>query len=186
MNRTVVAIAAGVLAVAAIAVVGWLAFGGSHSGMHHTDGDMEMTEAAFVASMIPHHQGAVDMAQVVLDRSSRPELRELAKAIIASQAAEIEQMRAWQTDGTVAEADAGDMDSMMHGMSAEDLRSADDVDKAFIDAMIPHHESAVMMADQVKARTDNPEIANLADSIIAAQKREIAQMRQWREAWYGS
>ena len=126
------------------------------------------------------------LAQVVLDRSTRPELRALAEDIIASQSAEIEQLRGWQADGTVAEADAGHMDSMMHGMSADDLRSADDVDKAFIDAMIPHHESAVVMAEQVKAQTDTPEIAELADAIIAAQEREIDQMRQWRDEWYGS
>jgi uncharacterized protein (DUF305 family) len=59
-------------------------------------------------------------------------------------------------------------------------------DATFVAGMIPHHQSAVMMAEQVKAQTDNPAVAKLADGIIAAQEREIAQMREWRADWYGS
>ena len=176
----------GVALVAIIGLVAWMTLSGDHDGMHDA-GETPMDDATFVAGMIPHHQGAVDMAQVVLDRSTRPELRSLAEDIIAAQNAEIELMRTWQADGTVAAADAGHMDhDMMGGMSVDDVRNADDVDRAFIDAMIPHHQSAVMMAEQVKTQTDNPAITKLADGIIAAQEREIAQMREWRADWYGS
>ena len=169
-----------VVLVAIIGFVAWMTLSGGHGGMHDA-GDAPMDDATFVAGMIPHHQGAIDMAQVVLDRSTRPELRSIAEDMIASQTAEIELMRTWQTDG------AGHMDhDMMGGMSVDDVRNADDVDKAFLDAMIPHHEGAVTMAEQVKAQTDNPAIRKLADEIIAAQEREIAQMRQWRADWYGS
>ena len=203
MSRTtiLIGVAAGV-AVIAIAVVGWLTLGGGghSSGMHDAadhaammDGastGAPLTDAAFVAGMIPHHEGAVEMAQVVLDRGTRPELRAFAEQIIAAQDAEIATMRGWQDDGTVAKADAGDMGDMSHedmmgGMSADDLKSADDVDKAFLAAMIPHHEGAVMMAEMVKAGSPNPQVAKLADDIIAAQEREIAQMRQWQQEWYG-
>jgi uncharacterized protein (DUF305 family) len=61
-----------------------------HEGMMNTDADV-----AFACGMIAHHQGAIDMANVVLAHGDDPEMRKLAENIIAAQVGEIAEMTAW-------------------------------------------------------------------------------------------
>ncbi|BAZ18211.1 hypothetical protein NIES4071_100960 (plasmid) [Calothrix sp. NIES-4071] len=73
---------------------------------------------------------------------------------------------------------------MNHNMSM-DLGPADkNYDLRFIDSMIPHHEGAVTMAKQALEKSKRPEIKKLANEIIKAQNKEIAELKQWRQAWY--
>lgn len=60
-------------------------------------------------------------------------------------------------------------------------------DKAFIDAMVPHHESAIAMATAAKeAGLSQPDLVKVADDILATQQIEINQMKDWRGEWFGS
>lgn len=61
-----------------------------HEGMMMEDADV-----AFACGMIAHHQGAIDMAQVLLAHGDDPQMRALAEEIIAAQVGEIEQMTTW-------------------------------------------------------------------------------------------
>ena len=74
------------------------------------------------------------------------------------------------------------MKSMMMNMN---LGTADaNFDLRFINAMIPHHEGALTMAQDALNKSQRSEIQKLANDINTSQKVEIKQMEQWRKAWY--
>lgn len=62
-------------------------------------------------------------------------------------------------------------------MNPGDLAKKDPFDKAFIDNMIPHHQSAIEMAEVALKETDKPRIKKLATDIVEAQKHEISHMK---------
>jgi uncharacterized protein (DUF305 family) len=154
-------------------------------------------DAHFIEQMIPHHEGAILMAELALERSERPEIRDLAEDIRRTQADEIARMRAWYKEwfgrevptrnagmhGTMGH-DAMGMGMMGDAADLDALRAAADFDKAFIGQMIPHHQMAVMMVQMLRA-SDRPEMTRLAEDVIGAQTREIEAMRGWYRDWYG-
>jgi uncharacterized protein (DUF305 family) len=80
--------------------------GGMMSGYGmHMGGREDMTalenasdfDKAFIEEMIPHHQLAIMMANMLQSGTNRPEMQQLAKNIISSQSKEIQQMQAWYT-----------------------------------------------------------------------------------------
>lgn len=73
---------------------------------------------------------------------------------------------------------------MMDTTDLEALEAAAEFDKEFIEQMVPHHRMGVMMAQMVLARTDRPELRELARDIIEGQTAEIEQMRDWYRTWY--
>jgi len=184
---------------------------GPMPGAPGMDGMMDMAgfDLIFIDMMIVHHQGAVAMAEVAVDRGEHPELVELAQDIIASQNDEIAQLQAWRDawyPGVPAMAMDEMMGDMMEGMpgmqdmmgmmtmmpmmepamAAEALRTAPGpFDLAFINAMIPHHLGALMMAELAVQQATHPELVAAAQAMFDAQVEEIQNMRSWRTEWSG-
>lgn len=77
------------------------------------------------------------------------------------------------------------MAHVMDSMSAElNGKKGDDFDKAFLTEMIIHHQGAIEMAELAITNAKHQEIKDLADAIVAAQKREVGQMIEWQRGWY--
>ncbi|MEG4802345.1 DUF305 domain-containing protein [Microcoleus sp. ARI1-B5] len=177
--------------------------GGMNHGMNHSmsmdlgpaDADYDLR---FIDGMTVHHQGAVNMAKDVLNKSKRPEMKKLANNIIAAQNREINQMKQWRktwyakADSTpmAYHAQMGHMmpmtpEQMQSMMMSMDLGAADaEFDLRFLNAMIPHHEGALVMAEDASVKSKRPEMKKLSQEILTSQKQEIEQMKQWRQAWY--
>jgi uncharacterized protein (DUF305 family) len=176
--------------------------GMNHGSMGHTMSmDLGPADAnvdlRFIDAMTPHHQGAVVMAKEALQKSKRPEILKLAQDIIKAQDREIAQMKQWRKTWYAKEGDtpmawSADMGHMM-AMSAsqkqgmmmsQNLGAADaGFDLRFIDAMIPHHEGALVMAKEILGKSKRPEIKKLAQDILTSQQIEIKQMKDWKKAW---
>jgi uncharacterized protein (DUF305 family) len=161
--------------------------GGMASGMMMKNG--EYSDERFIDAMVPHHEGAVDMAEVALKNAEHEEIKRLAEDIVSAQEAEIKELKSIKREEFGTSKIPMDMSAdQMRGMGMEtdprSLAKADPFDKAFIDAMIPHHRSAIEMAEVAARETNNPEIKDLAKDIVEAQRREISQMEQWRQKWY--
>ncbi len=79
-----------------------------------------------------------------------------------------------------------DHGSMASGAMARRLVTEDGrySDRAFIDAMVPHHQGAVEMAEVALENAEHREIRDLAEDIVSTQEREISQMQTWRDEWY--
>jgi uncharacterized protein (DUF305 family) len=143
-------------------------------------------DQAFIDAMVPHHREAIEMAEAAKARGlMEPDVDEVASDIITSQQQEIEQLLEWREEwfgsralGPILPVVLGVPENelgMGHG-GVEEITEADDVDAAFAEMMIPHHQGAIAMADAAKERGEHDEIRELADEIIAAQTREIGIM----------
>lgn len=129
------------------------------------------------------------MARVALVNAEHPEIRQLAENIISSQEAEIEELRSIREEqfgNSELPTEMSPEEIQMMGAMEDpgELEKEEPFDRAFIDAMIPHHESAIEMAEVANEETSNPRIKDLTRRVTEAQEAEIEQMVGWREEWY--
>lgn len=162
------------------------------SAADHNDADV-----MFAQHMIPHHQQAIDMSDVVLaEQGIDPRVTELATAIKAAQGREIAQMHGWLEQwgnppmptmgageghggGHGMEGTSGNAMGMMSDEQMSALKGAEGIDasKLFLRGMITHHEGAIDMAqDEIDGGKFAPAV-DLARSIVETQQREIHTMK---------
>lgn len=185
-----------VLGIALILIFGSVNNSGSLVS-NRTGGMMNNLDAHFIEQMIPHHDGAIKMAEMALTKANHSEIKTLARAIIKDQNKEIVDMRSWYKSWFGKDVGRQNTFYMMGGgmmsgggmhMGGEEdieaLENAVDFDKAFIEGMIPHHQLAIMMAQMLKSGTNRSEMLTLSNNIIESQSKEIEQMQDWYKSWY--
>lgn len=146
--------------------------------------DVNAADQMFVMMMIPHHQQAIEMADLVLEKDDVDErVLDLAQQIKDAQGPEIQTMEGWLDDWGVAMRMPSGMnhgDGMMSDGDMDELEAADGREAArlFLEQMIVHHEGAIDMAQGAVDNGQNPDVIALAEQIIAAQADEIATMQE--------
>lgn len=151
--------------------------------------DFNMADEMFTVMMIPHHEQAIEMSDVLLAKEDvDPAVADLAQRIKDAQGPEIELMKGWLA-ARGASMPSEDMGDMSHGgmddgmMSHDDMTALEDADGAtasrlFLEQMIEHHDGAIEMAQSVLKNGKSPDVRTLAEEIIATQQSEITEMRQ--------
>lgn len=191
IHRKTLALTASAVLVAALGACG------TDSGPAHGGGSGHDTAASapagssaragditFAQGMIPHHEQAVEMADIALAHADvSADVKRLATAVKAAQDPEIKQMQGWLEEWS-APATASPGGHAGHGMmpaeSMEQLEAAAgaDFNRMWMEMMIEHHEGAITMAQDVLKTTQDAEVKALAEAIIKAQQAEIAEMKQ--------
>ena len=147
-------------------------------------------DVRFMQDMIPHHHQAVEMAELMADRTNRPEVVDAAGRITLSQQDEIEFMGQWLSDRGERVPDPSDHEGMhtgqrMAGMATPEQMAelaasqGTDFDRMFLQLMITHHEGAVTMVeellDQPGAAYD-PVLFEFTNDVDNDQTAEIERM----------
>lgn len=180
------ALAAAVVLLLALSL--WLYLSGQQPGD-------DSAEAGFARDMSVHHAQAVEMAEIVRDKTESEEVRLMAADMALAQQGQIGRMQGWletwDLSPTGAEPAMSWMghptNERMPGMASpeeiERLQNAspEEADKLFFQLMIPHHQAAVPMAKAAMEQSDLPEVDNLAGAIVAAQEGEIKIMKEMLE-----
>jgi uncharacterized protein (DUF305 family) len=148
-----------------------------------TSSDHNKADVRFGQSMIPHHQQAIEMAEMASARAANPKVKELAARIKAAQEPEVEGMKNGLSDWGEAVEMKGRLSKKVGAMMSEGemarLRAAPgpQFDRLFLTMMIKHHQRAIEIAEQELKEGKSSAAKDLAQTIKKDQQREVEEMR---------
>ena len=152
--------------------------GSSSAATTHNQADV-----AFAQEMIPHHQQAIQMSDIILGKQGiDPRVVQLANDIKAAQGPEIQQMQSWLSQWavpTISMAPGTTMTGMLTDQAIAALQNAQGVDagRQFLTGMIQHHQGAIAMAQEEIKNGQYPPAIALAHSIVTSQQQQITTMQ---------
>ncbi|KKT68437.1 MAG: hypothetical protein UW64_C0019G0014 [Microgenomates group bacterium GW2011_GWC1_44_37] len=139
----------------------------------------KLIDLRYLDGVIAHHLNAIFMARQAEANSQRKEIRDLAKEIIIADEKGIQELYEWKKSWF--------NNKQITIYEKINLGAYDDkFDLRFLNALIAHHEEAIMTAKEIRTKSQRNEILNLADSIIQNLSSGIDTLTEWRNNWYQS
>lgn len=141
------------------------------------------SDVTFLQTMYPHHEQAIQMADLAEGRSQTFEITSLATDITAAQQSEMSMIAQWLSNWGRPAPDEADMDHEHGGMMSDEqiasleASSGTDFDRQWLTLMIEHHAGAIDSASTEIEHGANPDAKALAKSIVETQQQEIDTMR---------
>ena len=151
----------------------------------------------FAMMMAEHHQGSIDMSEIIVASGADQKIKALAQSILDKQSREQEQLRSHTKPETqdahaahksgetsVAKENnsfASEMKKAMEEMKSQmtGMKMTGNLDHDFATMMIPHHQSAITMADAEISYGKDQEIKTIAEKIKSDSQKEIDELKQW-------
>jgi uncharacterized protein (DUF305 family) len=192
-RRVLLAGLAGVAALAFTAGCGGDDTNGNDDGGAGTGATTEASTGAFndadvtfAQNMIPHHQAAIEMAELAGTRAANAEIKEIAEQITAAQGPEITTLKSWLNawgEPTMSAGGHEGMEEVPGMMSDEEMQQLEaakgaEFDRMFATAMIAHHNGAIQMARDEQAQGANADAKAMAATIERTQAEEVTRLQK--------
>jgi len=140
-------------------------------------------DVRYIDAIVPHHQRAIQMAQMELDKGTRADIKTMAQSMKDAQTQEVALLQsarqALTGDSEVpAPPDDPHMDRDMQAMQSA---TGAQVDEMFLDDMIPHHAEGISIAHRALPNLQRADVRDNAKSVVRNQAREIGEMEAMRQ-----
>lgn len=133
----------------------------------------------YINAMIAHHRGAILLAEEIESKTSKSELKNLAKEIKSNEPKLIAELYDWKRDWYSDKRAVRDPKKI-------NLGSADEkVDLRFLNALIAHHEAGIVMTQEIRTKSSRAEILSNADAVENFLKTTLVELKNKRNLWYG-
>lgn len=148
----------------------------------HSEKSTGNNDADFSIMMKAHHEGAVDMSELLLQKGKNEELKNFATKVISAQNVEIKLMEKFEDRKEISpdtKVFHQELNQSMGAMMSKEIKIYNDIDKDYAAQMIPHHQSAVDMAKVYLKYGKEKVLLQLCSDIVKTQTTEIAQLKEW-------
>jgi uncharacterized protein (DUF305 family) len=158
------------------------------------DDSTDPFDLRFIDSMIYHHEATIQMANMVIGKTARPEMKTFARKLVDEQSREIDRLRELRSEWYAGRPSAIDMtmpgtsDAGMDILHGEHIKEMGEMepnhfDNHFLNMMLPHHKGSIDMAREAEARGEHDELKKFAEQMIELQSVEVIQMKRWKATW---